>query len=103
VLPSAHRHVCFSRPGPDDQAGRDYQSAGRLSAAVLSDLGVPGIAAATASPPHPPACRTGVCHTYQTALMSGMVGYCPDPVDDPAEGGVLICCSQPREDLVLDL
>jgi ferredoxin len=48
-------------------------------------------------------CRTGVCHTCETALMSGTVGYNPDPVDDPADGSALICCSQPRGDLVLDL
>jgi len=27
----------------------------------------------------------------------------PDPVDEPADGSALICCSQPRGDLVLDL
>ncbi|HEY5990162.1 MAG TPA: 2Fe-2S iron-sulfur cluster-binding protein, partial [Streptosporangiaceae bacterium] len=48
-------------------------------------------------------CRTGVCHTCETGLMSGTVGYFPDPVDDPADGSALICCSQPRSDLVLDL
>jgi len=48
-------------------------------------------------------CRTGVCHTCETALVSGTVGYAPDPVDDPADGSVLICCTQPRDDLVLDL
>ena len=26
-------------------------------------------------------CRTGVCHTCETALMSGAVGYAPDPVE----------------------
>jgi hypothetical protein len=35
--------------------------------------------------------------------MSGTVSYAPDPVDEPAAGSVLICCSQPRGDLVLDL
>ena len=35
--------------------------------------------------------------------MSGTVSYSPDPVDEPAEGSVLICCSQPSADLVLDL
>jgi ferredoxin len=49
------------------------------------------------------ACRTGVCHTCETGLMSGTVGYAPDPVEDPADGSALICCSQPRSDLVLDL
>jgi ferredoxin-NADP reductase/MOSC domain-containing protein YiiM len=104
----------------------------------------PGIAAAAARPPHPPAgepadgpliefarssltvhwdpgqasllelaeacdvpvrwaCRTGVCHTCETGLLSGTVGYAPDPVEDPADGSALICCSQPQGDLVLDL
>jgi ferredoxin len=48
-------------------------------------------------------CRAGVCHTCETAVISGTVGYAPAPVDDPADGSVLICCSQPRDDLVLDL
>jgi ferredoxin-NADP reductase len=187
-LPRAHLHVCFSRPGADDVPGRDYQSAGRLSAAVLAELDLPreaeayicgpggfmtdvaaalaklglgsgqimteifgarpaltpGIAAAAAVPPHQPAgspgtgpevafarsgltarwdqryasllelaeacdvpvrwsCRTGVCHTCESGLVSGEVGYAPDPVDDPADGDVLICCSQPRGDVALDL
>jgi ferredoxin-NADP reductase/MOSC domain-containing protein YiiM len=187
-LPHAHRHVCYSHPGPGDVPGRDYQTAGRLSASVLAGLGLPGdadayicgpapfmtemsaalvdlgidrtrvhteifgaappstpgIAPVTARPPHPPAgppgdgpevafarsgvtarwgtgyasllelaeacdvlvrwsCRTGVCHTCETALMSGTVSYTPEPVDEPAEGSALICCSQPSADLVLDL
>jgi ferredoxin len=44
-----------------------------------------------------------VCHTCETSLLSGTVGYTPDPVEEPAGGSVLICCSQPRGDLVLDL
>ena len=104
----------------------------------------PGIAAAAARPPHPPAreatdglevafarsgltvrwdggygsllelaeacdvpvrwsCRTGVCHTCETDLLSGTVTYAPDPIDEPAAGSTLICCSQPSGDLVLDL
>jgi ferredoxin-NADP reductase/MOSC domain-containing protein YiiM len=188
ALPRGHRCICYSRPGPGDARGHDYQTAGRLSPAVLSGLGLPhdadayicgpaafmaevsaalaslgvdagrirteifgaapsltpGIAPAAARPPHLPAgepgdgpdvafarsgltvrwddgygsllelaeacdvpvrwsCRTGVCHTCETALLSGTVGYAPDPVDDPAEGSALICCSQPRSDLALDL
>ena len=185
-LASGHRHICYSRPGPDDVQGRDYQTEGRLSASVLAALDLPrdaeaylcgpaafmvdvsaalagmdvdhvrteifgaapsltpGIAAASARPPHPPqgapgdgprvafarsgltvrwaagyasllelaeacdvpvrwSCRTGVCHTCETNLMSGAVSYAPDPVDDPARGSALICCSQPDGDLVLDL
>ncbi|HKA28644.1 MAG TPA: 2Fe-2S iron-sulfur cluster-binding protein, partial [Candidatus Binatia bacterium] len=48
-------------------------------------------------------CRTGVCHNCETGLLSGTVTYSPDPVDAPADGNVLICCSQPSGDLVLDL
>jgi ferredoxin-NADP reductase/MOSC domain-containing protein YiiM len=186
ALPHARGHVCYSRPGPGDVLGRDYDERGRLSAAVLTALDLPrdaeaylcgpaafltgtsaalaglgidhvyaeifgavpastpGIAAVPARPPHVPAgdpgdgpqiafarsgltvrwadryasllelaeacdvpvrwsCRTGVCHTCETSLMSGAVRYDPDPVDAPAEGSVLICCSQPREDLVVDL
>jgi len=188
TLPSAHRHICYSSPDPDDVRGRDYDTAGRLSAPVLAALDLPrdadaylcgptafmadisaalaaggvqaarihtevfgagpaqtpGIAPAAARRPHPPAgqpgsgplvgfarsdltvpwdsgyasllefaeacdvpvrwsCRTGVCHTCETAVMSGTVRYDPAPVDDPADGSILICCSQPRDDLVLDL
>jgi ferredoxin-NADP reductase/MOSC domain-containing protein YiiM len=187
-LPSAHRHISYSHPGPDDVLGRDYQAPGRLAPdvlaalglprnadaylcgpaafmdqmrAALADLGIsgarvhaeifgslgsstPGIAAAAAPPPHQPAappgsgpgivfarsgltvpwgqgyasllelaeacdvpvrwsCRTGVCHTCETALLSGTVSYAPDPVDEPAGGSALICCSQPRSEVVLDL
>ena len=48
-------------------------------------------------------CRTGVCHTCETTLIAGNIRYSPDPVEPPAEGSTLICCSQPRDDLVLDL
>jgi ferredoxin len=49
------------------------------------------------------ACRTGVCHTCETGLIVGAVDYQPDPVEPPAEGQALICCSQPRGDIVIDL
>jgi ferredoxin-NADP reductase/MOSC domain-containing protein YiiM len=49
------------------------------------------------------ACRTGVCHTCETGLIVGAVGYQPDPVEPPAAGTALICCSHPRGDIVLDL
>ena len=48
-------------------------------------------------------CRTGVCHTCETALLAGQVDYSPQPVDPPAEENALICCSAPTADLVLDL
>jgi ferredoxin-NADP reductase/MOSC domain-containing protein YiiM len=49
------------------------------------------------------ACRTGVCHTCESGLVAGAVGYRPDPIDAPTEGNVLICCAQPSGDVVIDL
>jgi ferredoxin len=104
----------------------------------------PGIAAAPARAPHPPAgapgtgpsisysrsslsvawdasfpsllefaeacdvpvrwsCRTGVCHTCETGLISGEVSYRPDPLEPPAPDAVLICCARPGDDVTLDL
>ena len=188
ALARGHRHVCYSRPVAGEVAGRDDETAGRLSASVLAELGLPrdadayicgpatfmaeisaalielgvdrtrvhteifgaapsstpGIAAGSARPPHLPAgppgdgpevafarsgltvrwdrgygsllelaeacdvpvrwsCRTGVCHSCETGLLSGTVSYAPDPVDEPASGSTLICCSQPSGNLVLDL
>ncbi|HTX82807.1 MAG TPA: MOSC and FAD-binding oxidoreductase domain-containing protein [Streptosporangiaceae bacterium] len=48
-------------------------------------------------------CRTGVCHTCVTPLLSGDITYSPDPLELPAAGQVLICCSQPATDIVLDM
>jgi ferredoxin-NADP reductase/MOSC domain-containing protein YiiM len=48
-------------------------------------------------------CRTGVCHTCTTQLLSGDISYSPDPLEPPADGQVLICCARPSTDIVLDL
>jgi ferredoxin len=48
-------------------------------------------------------CRTGVCHMCESGLISGSVQYDPEPLDAPAIGNLLICCSRPQEDLVIDL
>jgi ferredoxin-NADP reductase/MOSC domain-containing protein YiiM/ferredoxin len=187
-LPNVRTHICYSRPASTDLEGRDFDSAGRLSAALLAELDpprdaeaylcgpipfmeetsaalaaagldvsrihtepfgpapgqTPGIAATPARTPHPPAgkpgngptiefarsnlaipwsddyasllelaeacdvpvrwsCRTGVCHTCETTVISGEVDYSPDPVEPPAEGSALICCARPPDDVVLDL
>ena len=49
------------------------------------------------------ACRAGVCHNCESGLVSGAVVYGPDPLDQPAEGNILVCCSQPAGDIVVDL
>jgi ferredoxin-NADP reductase len=48
-------------------------------------------------------CRTGVCHNCESGLVSGAVAYGPEPLDMPADGNVLVCCSQPIGDVVVDL
>jgi len=49
------------------------------------------------------ACRTGVCHNCESGLVSGAVVYEPEPLDKPADGNLLVCCSQPTSDVVIDL
>ena len=82
-------HVAFARSGLTVRWDKDYASL--LELAEACDVPVRW------------ACRTGVCHSCDTAVISGTVSYAPDPVDDPADGSALICCSQPRDDVVLDM
>ena len=48
-------------------------------------------------------CRTGVCHSCESGLIAGTVSYQPEPLERPADGTLLICCSQPRDEVILDL
>jgi len=48
-------------------------------------------------------CRTGVCHNCESGLVAGVVSYAPAPLDGPADGNVLICCSRPASNVVIDL
>ena len=48
-------------------------------------------------------CRTGVCHTCMTGLIAGSITYNPEPLERPAPGNVLVCCSQPNAGVTLDL
>jgi ferredoxin-NADP reductase/ferredoxin len=48
-------------------------------------------------------CRTGVCHTCETGLVSGNVTYGPEPLEPPPPGSALICCSRPGGEVTLDL
>jgi len=48
-------------------------------------------------------CRTGVCHSCESGLLAGNVSYRPEPLEPPASGNVLICCSRPQEEVMLDL
>jgi ferredoxin-NADP reductase len=82
--------VTFSRSGIDVRWGAgEYQSL--LELAEACDVPVRW------------SCRTGVCHNCESGLVSGSVTYQPEPIDPPADGNLLICCSQPQGDVVLDL
>jgi ferredoxin-NADP reductase len=81
--------VSFARSGVDAPWSPDYRS--------LLEF------AETCSVPVKWACRTGVCHTCECALIMGSVRYDPEPLEPPAEGNVLICCARPEEAVGLDL
>ncbi len=48
-------------------------------------------------------CRSGVCHNCESGLIEGELTYAPEPLDPPAEGNALICCSAPSTAVELDL
>ena len=48
-------------------------------------------------------CRSGICHTCMCKLEEGEVEYILEPLDPPEDGSVLICCSKPRNNVVVDL
>jgi len=188
ALARSRSYVCYSRPGPHDSKGEDFDAAGHLSRSVFDEVGLPrdadvyvcgptrfmaemkdalaaigvprerihvelfngsesgtpGIVGAARRAPHPPSdeaaagplvsfarsgiaahwkpsyasilelaeacdvpvrwsCRSGVCHNCESGLVSGTVAYAPDPLEWPADGNVLVCCSQPTCDVVVDL
>jgi ferredoxin-NADP reductase len=57
-------------------------------------------------------CRSGICQTCATRIVSGSVDYLESPMAQPEKGDALICCSYPRmkkdaddvaEKIILDL
>lgn len=48
-------------------------------------------------------CRTGVCHTCVTHLVTGDITYTTPPLELPEAGTILVCCSTPATEVVLDL
>lgn len=93
-------HLPLGLPGrgPEVQFARSGLSAawGPPSASLLEF-------AETCDVPTRWSCRTGVCHNCETALLSGSVRYDPQPLELPADGNLLLCCTQPTEAVVLDL
>jgi ferredoxin-NADP reductase/MOSC domain-containing protein YiiM/ferredoxin len=188
ALPRGKSYISYSRPGPQDRPGVDFDAPGHIAIDALEKLGVPrdgdfylcgpaafmrdlsaglaawgvsddrvhteifgpgksitpGVVAAPHAAPHPPAgalgpgprisfarsnlnvcwdskfsnlldfagacdvpvrwsCRSGVCHTCESGLISGRINYEPEPLEPPGPGNLLICCSQPKGDVVIDL
>ena len=183
-----HSYILYSKPGPQDRPGLDFDAPGHLTVTVLKEIGVPheadfylcgpstflqdltaglaawgvatdhvhaeifgpgasstpGVVGARSLPPHMPdrtpgtgplvsfarsglvvpwnpafqsllelaeacdvpvrwSCRTGVCHTCESGLIAGPVSYQPEPLERPADGTLLMCCSQPQDEVMLDL
>ena len=48
-------------------------------------------------------CRTGVCHTCECGILDGRLRYAPEPLDRPALGNALLCCSTPESPIELEL
>jgi ferredoxin-NADP reductase len=48
-------------------------------------------------------CRSGICHTCMCKLIAGEVTYVVEPADLPDPGYVLICCSRPVSDVIVDV
>ena len=48
-------------------------------------------------------CRSGVCQTCMSDLQEGEVEYVLEPLDPPDRGSVLICCSKPKTNVIVDL
>jgi len=87
--PAAGPLVTFARSGLTAPIGDDRHSV--LDLADACDV------------PTRWSCRTGVCHTCTTALLSGDISYDPVPLELPPDGQVLICCARPDSDIVLDV
>ena len=48
-------------------------------------------------------CRAGICGTCVSKIVSGDVTYFEDPLEELADGELLLCCSRPKSPVVLDL
>lgn len=48
-------------------------------------------------------CRSGICHTCICKLAHGEVDYVMEPMDLPKKSNVLICCSKPKTNIVIEI
>lgn len=187
TLPRSHSAIAYSKPGPTDRLGDDFNVRGHWDLASLKELGIPleadfyvcgpspflrdmnrdlislgvsrnavhhevfgpaesiqpGVTKAEVKAPHSPtplgigpivsftrsglsvpwdsrfksilelaeacdvpvrwSCRTGVCHTCECGVLGGRFRYTLEPLDRPASGNALICCSTPETPIELEL
>lgn len=48
-------------------------------------------------------CRAGTCDSCKTKVLSGTSKYIAEPMEKPDGDFILLCCSAPKDDLILDL
>ncbi|MDX3655997.1 MOSC domain-containing protein [Streptomyces sp. ID05-26A] len=90
------------QPVPEGTGPRITFARSGLTAAWRDDASILDLAEACDVPTRW-SCRTGVCHTCVTPVLSGTFTNDPEPLAPPAPGTALICCATPETDLVLDL
>jgi ferredoxin-NADP reductase len=90
-------------PGPPGTGPAVAFARSGLTATWSTDFGSVLELAEACDVPTQWSCRTGVCHTCATAVLSGEASYDTPPLEPPGASEVLICCARPATDLVLDL
>jgi len=112
TLPDAHRVVAYSRPGPGEALGSDYDMAGRLDLAVLERAGVPtdadhylcgpddfmraigaALSARGVRPEHVATEAFGTVAVYASGIVSAG-DRPPHPPDGPPGGGPTVTFSR---------
>jgi ferredoxin-NADP reductase/MOSC domain-containing protein YiiM/ferredoxin len=97
------RHHPHQPPGPPGPGPRVTFARSGLTAGWAAQYGSVLELAEACDVPTRWSCRTGVCHTCTTPLLAGAVSYSPAPLTEPDAGQVLLCCTLPEGDVVLDL
>lgn len=87
--PGTGPEVTFARTGLTVRWSDDYRSL--LELAEACDV------------PTQWSCRTGVCHTCVTGVLSGETVHTTPPLEPPGPDEALICTSRAIDDLVIDL
>ncbi|WP_062206600.1 2Fe-2S iron-sulfur cluster-binding protein [Aureimonas sp. AU12] len=102
--PAAPEPVALTMTEPEPASGPVVAFARSGSAALFTPSAGSLLELAEAAGLSPAfSCRSGVCMTCSATLLSGEVDYTEEPLDEPAPGQVLLCCTRPRGDVTLDI